>query len=227
MKSLHVLSISVITLLMTVSAISQNNCSKFYPFKEGINFQITSYGKNNKVAAITDYTVSQVTNNSATYNSILKDKNQKVLNEGNFKINCENNGITMNLESLLNPQLFDQYRDFETTISGTNIVLPNNLQIGQELPDATMKMNIDMSGIQMEMNVSMTNRKVIDQDTITTPAGSFYCYIISYTNTIEMGMNRTSTSKQWIAEGVGMVKQEDYNRRGNVTSSSLLTRFNK
>jgi len=39
-------------------------------------------------------------------------------------------------------------------------------------------------------------------------------------------MTQTSNSKQWIAEGVGMVKQEDY-QRGKVSSSSVLTKFSK
>jgi len=40
-------------------------------------------------------------------------------------------------------------------------------------------------------------------------------------------MNRVSTGKLWIAEGVGMVKQEDYNKKRKIVSSSILTVFNK
>jgi len=40
-----------------------------------------------------------------------------------------------------------------------------------------------------------------------------------------MGVSQQSTSKQWIAEKVGMVKSENYDKRGNITSRSLLSKF--
>ena len=218
------LKITLTVLLIQFTSFAQD-CSTFYPFEEGVTFQITSYGKNKKVAAITDFRITDVTDNSATFNSALRDKDGEVLNEASFNIICENDGVTIDMQSLLNPQLFDNFRDFETDISGTKIVLPNNLHIGQELQDATMIMLINMSGINMRMEVTMTDRSVLDIETITTRAGTFECYVIGYTNTVNMGVNRTTSSKQWISRGVGMVKQEDYNRRGKVTSSSVLTDF--
>ena len=214
-------------MLMAIPGIAQDNCSAFYPFEDGVTFQITNYGKNEKVAAITDFLVTEASSNFATFKSFLRDKDGEVLNEATFTMSCENDGIVVDMESLLNPNLLENYRDFETEISGTQIVIPNNLHIGQELPDATMNMRINMSGINIKMEVSMTDRTVLTKETVTTPAGTFECFVIGYTNTINMGMNRTTTAKQWIARGVGMVKQEDYNGRGRVTSSSLLTDFHR
>ncbi|QIE60299.1 hypothetical protein G5B37_12225 [Rasiella rasia] len=216
---------SILAFFGMTSLFAQNDCSTFYPFEDGVTFQITNYGKNNRVAAITDFLVTEATSNFATFKSFLRDKEGEVLNEATFTMSCENDGIVVDMESLLNPNLLENYRDFETEISGTKIVIPNNLHVGQELPDATMTMLVDMSGINIRMEVSMTDRTVVNRETITTPAGTFDCYVIGYTNTVNMGINRTTTAKQWISKGVGMVKQEDYNRRGRVTSSSLLTDF--
>lgn len=227
MKNLKIIITCILVVLTTLSIRAQDNCSTFYPFEQGVTFQITSYGKNKKVAAITDFLVTDATSNFATFTSFLRDKNGEVLNEATFTMSCENDGIVVDMESLLNPKLLENYRDFETEISGTQIVIPNNLHIGQELPDATMNMKINMSGITMNMEVSMTNRTVLTKESITTSAGTFECFVIGYTNTINMGVNRTTTAKQWIARGVGMVKQEDYNRRGKLTSSSVLTDFNR
>ncbi len=227
MKPLKIVFTFIFSISITLSVLAQDNCSSFYPFKDGVTFQITNYGKNDRVAAITDFLVTDATSNFATFKSFLRDKDGEVLNEATFTMSCENDGIVVDMESLLNPNLLDNYRDFETEISGTKIVIPNNLHIGQELPDATMTMLVNMSGINLRMEVSMTDRTVIDRETITTSAGTFDCFVIGYTNTVNMGMNRTTTAKQWISRGVGMVKQEDYNRRGRVTSSSLLTDFHR
>lgn len=227
MKNFKIIITCILTLILTNSITAQDNCSSFYPFEEAVTFQITNYSKNNRVAAITDFLVTDASSNFATFKSFLRDKDGEVLNEATFTMSCENDGIVVDMESLLNPQLLDNYRDFETEISGTKIVIPNNLQVGQELPDASMTMLVNMSGINLRMEVSMTDRTVVDRETVTTSAGTFDCYVIGYTNTINMGMNRTTTAKQWISKGVGMVKQEDYNRRGRVTSSSLLTDFHR
>lgn len=44
---------------------------------------------------------------------------------------------------------------------------------------------------------------------------------------MKMGFKSTGTSKQWIAKEVGMVKQEEYNKKGKLMSSSQLTAFHK
>ncbi|RDK84319.1 TapB family protein [Marinirhabdus gelatinilytica] len=221
----HILTI--VTIVLITFSVKSQSCSAFYPFEEGATFTITSYSKKDKVVGISEYRVSEVSSNSATMTTKLKDKNGEVLSDGSYKINCNGDGISMDVESLLNPQLFEQFKDFETDISGTGVVLPNNLSVGQELPDATMSMKINMGGINMNMDVMMTDRKVVGKEKVTTPAGTFDCYVITYTSDIKMGMNRKGTAKQWIAKGVGMVKQEDYNKKGKVTSSSLLTAYSK
>ena len=79
------------------------------------------------------------------------------------------------------------------------------------------------------MNIITKDRTVVARENITTPAGTFDCYAITYTSELKMnmGMNQINNGKQWISEGVGMVKQEDYNAKGKLTGSSVLTEFNK
>lgn len=221
--------------LLAIASIAFNgfsqDCSAFYPFEEGISFQVTNYSNKGKVVAVTDHTIKTVVTSgetaTATINSLVKDKKGETISDGEFQINCTGNEVSIDLKSLMSPNMFDQFKGMKTDITGTNVVIPNNLSVGQSLPDASMKMDIDMGGINMSMSVFMTDRTVEGMETITTPAGSFECYVISYTSDIKMGMNRTGTAKQWLAKGVGMVKQEDYNKKGNLTGSSLLTKFSK
>ena len=205
------------------------DCSAFYPFEEGISFQVTNYDKKGKIVAVTDHTVKAITTSggdaTATINSLVKDKKGETITDGEYEIVCAGNEVSIDVKSLMNPTLFDQFEGMETNITGTNVVIPNDLSVGQTLPDASMTMDIDMGGINMSMNVMMTDRTVDGLETITTAAGSFECYVISYTSNIKMGMNRTGKAKQWLAKGVGMVKQEDYNKKGKLTGTSVLTEF--
>ena len=66
------------------------------------------------------------------------------------------------------------------------------------------------------------------KESVNTPAGTYECYVITQDNVSEtMGVKQTMQSKLWLAEGVGMVKQETYNKKGDLMSKSELTSFKK
>lgn len=224
----------IISLLLLAAvftqASAQTGCSKFYPLKEGTKAELTSYDKKGKIAAVVDYTILNKTQTPegevATMKSSIKDDKGKLIAETEYDVTCDGTKISIDYNSMVSPMMMEQFQNMEYDISGVDLEIPNNLSVGQELPDAEMNMKISMSGINMNMDLTITNRKVIGKEDVTTPAGTFSCFVITYDMTTKMGMTQTSNSKQWIAEGVGMVKQEDY-QRGKVSSSSVLTKFSK
>jgi len=70
----------------------------------------------------------------------------------------------------------------------------------------------------------MINRKVEKKETVTTPAGTYECYVIYSENQSKMMMSSQNfPSRLWLAEGVGMIKQETFKKNGNLMSSTVLT----
>jgi len=226
MKKFLITTIAFLGLTATTTA--QTGCSKFYPFKEGTKAEITAYDKKGEKSAIIDYTILKTTQTSegevATMKSAVKDENGKLIAETEYNTTCDGTKISIDFKSMVSPMMLDQFKDMEYDISGIDLEIPNNLSVGQTLPDAQMNMNISMSGIKMNMELNITNRKVIGKENVTTPAGTFNCFVITSDTTTKMGVTQTSNSKQWISEGVGMVKQEDY-QKGKLSSRSLLTKF--
>lgn len=207
---------------------AQTGCSKYYPFKEGTKAEITTYDKKGKKAAVIDYIILNRTQTSegevATMKSSVKDEKGKLIAETEYDVTCDGNKISIDYNSMVSPMMLEQFKNVDYDISGTDLEIPNDLSIGKSLPDANMIMKISMAGINMNMEMSITNRKVIGKEDVTTPAGTFNCFIITSDMTAKMGTEKTSNIKQWIAEGAGMVKQED-SQNGNITSSSMLTKF--
>lgn len=228
MKRIFIITIVLFGMISTVTA--QSGCSKFYPFKEGTKAEITTYDKKGKKVAVIDYTILSKTQNSqgevATMKSSVKDEKGKLIAETKYDVTCDGNKISIDYKSMVSPMMMEQFKNMEYDISGTDLEIPNDLSVGQTLPDAQMLMKISMSGINMNMELNITNRKVIGKEDVTTPAGTFDCYVITSDMTTKMGVSQTTNGKQWISEGVGMVKQEDY-QNGKVSSSSLLTAFSK
>jgi hypothetical protein len=229
-------SVTLITAFVLVFnfTIAQNSCSKFYPMEEGTSFQYTNYDKKGKTEGVLNYTISSVTDNgsstTATFDMKFVDKKGKDVFNSNYNITCENGVIHIDYKSLFPSQMMQQYTEMgiEMDITGTDIEIPNDLSVGQDLADANVSIAMSMSGIKMNTTVNQTNRKVEKKESITVAAGTFDCYLVTETNISKtMGANIEMNTKQWLAEGVGMVKQESYKKNGNLMSRMELTKFSK
>lgn len=227
------LSVSAFLLTMAICS-AQNECSKFYPLEEGTTFQYTNFDKKGNPDGTVDYTISEVSDKGpatvATFDLKYTDKKGKEIFESNYKITCENGTVRIDYKSLFPTQMMQQYSemDIEMDITGTDIELPNDLSVGQELADANVSVEMSMGGIKMNTTVDQTDRKVEKKESVTTPAGTYDCYLITESTTSKaMGASFELESKLWLAEGVGMVKQESYKKNGNLISSTELTKFSK
>ncbi len=218
--------------LSTTLLKAQDSCSKFYPMVEGTAYEYTNYNKKNKVEGVTNYKVASVTQNGgdtqATMAMTYQDKKGKELFNSDYHITCSNNTVRVDYKSLFPSQMMKQYEDMgmEMDITGTDIELPNNLTVGQDLADANIAVALSMSGMKMNFNVDMTDRTVEKRESVTTAAGTFDCYLITETNTSQtMGAEQQMNSKLWLAEGVGIIKQETYKKNGNLVSRMELSKF--
>ncbi len=224
----------LLVVLVTLNSKAQEGCSKYYPMKEGSSFQYTMYNKKGNAEGITDYTISKVSTESgttaATFDFKFTDKKGKELFNSDYQIICSEDGIKIDYASLFPTQMMQQYKKMglEMDISGTDIQLPNDLSVGKILEDANLSIAMNMSGITMNISVDQTNRKVEKTERITTPAGTFECYLITETNTSKaMGTTKETLNKLWLAEGVGMIKQETYKKNGNLITRMELTAYSK
>ncbi len=217
-------------LMVSPYAISQN-CSKYYLLEEDATFQYTMYGKKGKSDGTIDYKVSDVNSDGsvthAKMNMKIKDKKGKELTESSYNFSCSGDKVQIDFESLLNSDMMAQFQDMEVEVTGTDIELPNDLSVGQELPDASVTMQVGAGVTNINMTVNMVNRKVEKKEELTTPAGTFECYVIYSDNKTKMMMERNFPSRMWLTEGIGMVKTENYNQGGKVLSSTVLTAYSK
>jgi len=223
---------SVITICLISSlGFSQSACSKYYPLEEGTTFQYTNYDKKGKLSGTIDYQTTNYRKENgleiATIKIKTKDKKGKETVDFYYDISCDGSGISIDFKSLGNMGMLQQFENMETEVTGTNVIIPNNLSVGQELPDSEMKMKISMAGMSMNVDVITKDRKVIGEEKITAPAGTYNCFVLQTTTESNvLGKKMSYTTKSWIAEGIGMVKQESYDEKGSMMNYSVLTKFN-
>lgn len=220
----------VATIFSVSYAVGQDDCEIYYPMQEGVKFQITHYGKTKKkTTSVVDYTISKVEKTGkgtvSTMTVAVDEGSKNEIPEQEIQMICSGNKLSIDFESLMNPDLLTQFGDIDYEITGTNLEWPSDLSVGKTLPDASMNMTISMAGMNMTISTVITDRKVTGKEKVTTPAGTFDCYVMTYNTTVNsMGMNTEMSSKQWFAKGIGMVKQED-SRKGKIQNMSELTAF--
>ena len=100
---------------------------------------------------------------------------------------------------------------------------PANMKIGDNLNDGEFSMDFKMqSGLNAHVDMSITNRKVDGMETVTTPAGTWDCFKISYHSKIKMkigiGIPINANVTEWYAPGFGVVKTESGGGKTEITA---------
>lgn len=114
--------------------------------------------------------------------------------------------------------------DIDLTATDPELLrIPNKLAVGYQLPLG--EMIVDLGGFRVKSTI--TENEVVDREEITTPAGTFKCYVVQQTSEGRvMGIKSSTTIKTWYARGIGQVKMETYSK-GDLVSSSVLTSMKK
>jgi hypothetical protein len=100
------------------------------------------------------------------------------------------------------------------------------MKTGDALPDG--KMNVDIqqdNGMKSNVDIKITERKVEGEESITTPAGTWKCFKITYHSAIKIAMMGIGIPikmdmTEWFAPNFGVVKTES-----SKGATTLLTKF--
>lgn len=216
-----------LALLMNVTFVwGQEDCSKYYPVRDGAKFEISLYDDKMKEQGKVTYSVDNDGGDTVLYTMEITDDKSGSVASSQYGMTCKDDGVSIDFKSMMGSGMGSRFTDMEVEVTGDNIYLPNNLTVGDVLPDASMEIDVKGMPVAMKSFIKMTNRKVEGRESITTPAGTFDCLIISYNTEFKMGVKNVGQTKQWLAEDVGMVKSQDYNKKGKLRSISLLTAYN-
>jgi hypothetical protein len=144
---------------------------------------------------------------------------------GDLEMLCEDGVFKFDMKSMIDPNTMNTYKEMGMEITTDNIVYPSSINTGESLPDGNLKMVIKSGqATLMTIVITISNRKVTARESITTEAGTFDCYKLSYDSVVKMGFITVSSSAiEWIADGVGVVRSETYNKKSKLTGYSVLT----
>ncbi len=163
---------------------------------------------------------------SITIQSTFFDEKGEELMTSDLSMECKDGVFTFDMDQFLNEEMMSGLGDIEFIIEGDNLEFPAKMSPGDQLKDGIIKLIVpEMS--MMNMTTKVYNRKVEAREKITTEAGTFDCYKITYDVFTDGMIDFNSKGKEWIAQDVGAVRTETYNKNGKLTGYTELIKLEK
>ena len=194
------------------------DCNGYYFLQNNKTIEMAILNKKGEQSAKQIYTVSNVENSGNSSTADLQtemiDKKGKTITKSKAKIKCDGGVMMVDMKMNL-PQQQGMPAGNEVDAKADDIYMeyPKNMNVGDNLKNATMHMDIDNNGMKQSVDMEVFDRKVEGKEKITTPAGSWDCYKISYKSkmrikTMGIGVPMNIEGIEYFAPGFGVVKTE-------------------
>jgi hypothetical protein len=214
MRSTFLLACSIGLL---VNSSQGQDCKNYYFLQANKTIEMTIYNKKGDANGKQVYTVSDVTTKgnslSATVNSEMFNNKGKSIAKGHSEMACTGGVMMIDMTMQLPQQQQEQFAKADVKADKIYIEYPASMKAGDKLKDATLDMTIDNSGMKQTINMVTSDRTVVGKESVTTTAGTWDCFKITYKSkitikTMGIGMPFNIEGTEWFAPGFGIVKTE-------------------
>jgi hypothetical protein len=213
------------------------DCKNFIYMTNNARVVMTVYDRKGDASGTNTWTVSDAKQNGKVYQASVSsqfnnEKGKEIAKSKGIYI-CEGGTLKADIRMSMPQQQMEAYKDAEAKFDAVYLEYPSNIAVGQTLPDANFKMDVEQKGgLSTRINFNQVNRKVVSKETIASPAGTWEAFQISFDATFRaqlggIGIPFTISGKEWFVPGLGIVKTESYNKSGKLMGSTLITSITK
>jgi hypothetical protein len=179
--------------------------------------ELMIYNKKGKVSGKNVYSISNVTKTGNTVTSTVNvemfDPKGKSISKATNNIQCTGGVLMMDMKMFIPSAQQEQMGTASASANNVYLEYPSSMKEGDVLKDGQFNMDFKSNtGIGGSVSVAITERKVVGKESVTTPAGTWECYKITYHSKINMkiivGIPINMDVTEWYAPGFGTVKTE-------------------
>jgi hypothetical protein len=208
------------------------DCKLYYPETENAQLEYKNFDKKNKLTGTSVQKVKTITRSThsvaATIEAEYFDNKGASQGKSELTARCENGIFYVDMSKFINQESMEGFKDMEMKVEGGSLEMPSKLNAGDMLKAGDMKMTFSSNGTPvMTMTINVSNRKVEAVQDLTTDAGTFKCYKISYDITTKMMFTIKAKAVEYYNEEVGMVKSESYTTAGDLQGYTVLSAVRK
>jgi hypothetical protein len=207
------------------------DCAGYYFLQNNKTIEMTIFGKKGNVTARQVYTVSDVKKSGGVttghLNSEMSDEKGKSIAKSSAIVQCDGGIMKIDMKMNMPPNPNGDPSPLgETDVKMDKVYVeyPSNMGVGDNLKDASMAMDMDnKNGMKQSVSMELNNRKVEAKEKVTTSAGTWDCFKISFKSkmkikTMGIGIPVNIDGTEWFAPGFGIVKSESKHGRTEITS---------
>lgn len=203
------------------------DCVFYCPIKEGTKTEVKNYNAKDKLQGTDKVTVlsKKVSGNNValTVKSESYDEKDKLVENRDLIYECKNGVFYFDMQQFIDPKSMEGFKDMQVKMTATNLEMPSVLSVGKTLANGSIKLSISSEGMNLaNMTITISNRKVVATEKITTPAGTFDCYKITFDVETNMMFKVQTKVIDWIAKEVGVVRSENYDSNNKLQGYSVL-----
>ena len=216
-------------LFIALNSLGQN-CTGYYLMQNNKTVEMTVYDRKGEPAGKIVYTVSGLvaTDTGASTNVTVEQFNKRGKNTLTYHnvMQCKGGTFFMDFKYLTSNTQEKQYEWAKKKghTSYEYLEYPQQMSIGDHLKDGKFHNDrTNTEGGQL-VDINITDRKVEGKESVTTPAGSWDCYKISYKMKIAAQVARdfntfSTEFVEWYAPGFGVVKSQSKDFGGTELAS--------
>ncbi|AXY75456.1 hypothetical protein D3H65_16360 [Paraflavitalea soli] len=208
--------LALLTGVLATTTIAQD-CKSYYYLQNNKTIEMTMYDKKGDDNGKQIYTVSDVQQSggalTASLNSEMFNKKGKSLAKGKGTIQCKGGAMMVDMKMSLPAAQQEQFASTDAKADNIYMEYPSSMKEGDQLKDATMNLEINTNGMKQSVIMIVNERKVEGKESVTTTAGTWECYKISYKSkmtikTMGIGIPVNIEGTEWFAPGFGIVKTQ-------------------
>ena len=212
------------------------NAILFFPLKENVRYEYELFDKKEKLTSKVAQTLKTVSGSGdnmdavVTYDLYDAKKGDKT-GSMNLHWKCINGTLHFDMRSMTmmmeNGQEMNMGESgMSVDVTGDELDLPTDLSVGQTMEDVSYNIKMTMGTLTlMNRTYNIKDRKVESKESLTTTAGTFDCYKITFVTEGEKG--GTTKSAMWYAQDAGLVKTENYKDDGKLIARQVLVKLVK
>lgn len=215
-----------------VSFANAQNCTSF-ALSKGMVLNYENFDSRGNLTVKSVNTCLDVrTNNTGVtiyeMTTLVSDANDAPISYMEYEMECEDGSFNVGIGGFSDPELIKENDMQEIFVDTTGILYPVKLYAGQTLPDATISISkANLDGTTVTYKTKISNRKVIDVESVTVPAGTFECFKITFDIQVKGLFKKKYNVVEYFSEGIGKIKNENFTMKGKLNSSSQLVELKK
>lgn len=218
----------LIAVIACTTYLSAQDCTLYFPSREGTELGYTYYSKPGKAESSSKIKIVSKDQSGGKLKMDIAaetfDAKGKPALAFNYAVWCDGEYFCIDMRSALGSMNLTELQGFK--IETTDMQFPSKMNPGQKLGDASIQLSLE-GPVPMNMVTNITNRMVESRESVTTPAGTFDCYKITYDTFSKVSIVKTEGRVvEWYAPNVGMVRSETYNKKDKLLGFNELTSMN-